>query len=71
MIKKIMNSTIAWIILIILLIICATTLIIKTDEDRCEKKGGIYIWEWFSTSSKCHVIRNSEENVYVIEVKTN
>ena len=71
MIKKIMNSIVCWVVLIALLIICAFALIIKTDEQRCENKGGIYIWEWLSLGNKCHIIRNNEEEVYVIEVENN
>ena len=43
-----------YIALLILAVIIGIS-IYSVDKRNCEKKGGIYIWEWHSEGSKCHL----------------
>jgi len=67
MIKKIIKSDAFGFIcgygLMIVLIIGLILLMINTDKKRCEARGGIFIWEWSSHGSKCHIIDREEEEI--------
>ena len=52
-----MNEEVIAIFSIIVMFIIAYGIIFlmrNADQKRCEKNGGVYIWEW-SHGSKCHL----------------
>lgn len=52
--NKYIDKDYIYIALLIIGIIIAIS-ITFIDKSNCEKKGGIYIWEWGSEGTKCHI----------------